>query len=144
MRRIRVGQVISMVRLLRLVIRKRPVGYSCVVAEADGAIVGYACLNAVPGGMGDVQMIAVEPDRQGQGTGPALLLSLMNTAEDRGCHSASLCPGRQFRARRLYQRMGFIEVGTLPGYYRPSGTDALMMRAEFQDPRPTHASAWPG
>ena len=32
------------------------------------------------------------------------------------------------RARRLYLRQGFTEVGIRRGYYQPSGVDAVVMR----------------
>jgi Acetyltransferases len=32
------------------------------------------------------------------------------------------------RARRLYLRHGFAEVGIRRGYYQPSGVDAVVMR----------------
>ena len=35
------------------------------------------------------------------------------------------------RARRLYLRHGFTEVGIRRGYYQPSGVDAVVMRKEL-------------
>ena len=32
------------------------------------------------------------------------------------------------RARRLYRRQGFAEIGIRRGYYQPSGVDAVVMR----------------
>jgi ribosomal-protein-alanine N-acetyltransferase len=32
------------------------------------------------------------------------------------------------RARQLYSRHGFTEVGVRRGYYQPSGVDAVVMR----------------
>jgi ribosomal-protein-alanine acetyltransferase len=131
----RVSQVISTIRLFRLAVLRRPAGVSCVVAETGTAIVGYACLSAVPGGVGDIQMIAVAKDQQGQGIGSALLVDLMTTAADRDCTGASLyVRADNPRACRLYRRTGFAEVGTVSGYYQPSGTDAIMMRIDFTVP----------
>ena len=31
-------------------------------------------------------------------------------------------------ARLLYRRTGFTDAGVKPGYYQPSGTDAIVMR----------------
>jgi len=140
MRLIRVSQIISVIRLVRLVALKRPLGYSAVVAVSDAAIVGYAYFNSIPGDMGDVRMIAARPDHQGQGIGGALLLELMTTAANCGCTGVSLyVRADNPRARQLYRRMGFTEAGTLPGYYQPSGTDALMMRIDFKDPHTTQS-----
>ncbi len=135
MRLLRINQSVSMIRLFGLVALKRPVTGSCVVAvaEAGAVVAGYATLRSVPGDLGDVQMIAVEPGYQGQGIGGALLLDLMATAAARGCPGTSLyVRADNPRACRLYRRMGLAEVGTLPGYYQPSGTDALMMQVRFE------------
>ena len=129
----RVSQIISMIRLVRSVVVGKPATFGCLVAEEGATIVGYAFLDAVAPGQGDIQMIAVESEHQCQGIGSALLAELMNTAETRGCSGVFLYvradnPG----ARRLYRRLGFTETGILPGFYQPSGTDAIMMGLDFQ------------
>jgi ribosomal-protein-alanine N-acetyltransferase len=43
-------------------------------------------------------------------------------------------PALNARARLLYRRTGFNEVGVRPGYYQPSGADAIVMCLRF--PRP--------
>jgi len=35
------------------------------------------------------------------------------------------------RARGLYLRRGFEEIGVRRGYYQPSGTDAIVMRKDL-------------
>jgi len=135
-RLVRINQIISMVRLIRLVIRGQPTTFSCVVAEDDSTIVGYAFLSAVPPGKGDIQMIAVEPGHQGQGIGSALLADLMNTAANCGCCGVCLyVRADNPRARRLYRYVGFTETGTLSSHYQPSGTDAIMMSVDFLSSR---------
>ena len=134
----RITQVISLIRLARLVSFGLPAGSSCVVAEADGTIVGYAFLEAVPPGKGEIQMIAVEPGHQGRGIGQALLATVMETAASRGCTGASLFVRvDNLRARQLYRYIGFTELGNLAGYYQPSGTDAIMMGLDFTGPATT-------
>jgi len=99
-----------------------------IVAEADGIIAGYAGL-CVVGDQGDVQTIAVRADRQGLGIGTALLQELIAAARSRGCHELFLdVRADNDRARRLYRRTGFADVGVRRGYYQPSGTDAVVMR----------------
>ncbi len=140
----RVGQVVSAIRLFGLVLLGRPAGSSCVVAETGGAIVGYARISVTPGGTADVQSIAVESDHQGEGIGRSLLLDRMTAAAGSGCGSISLyVRADNPRALGLYRRVGFIQVGTLPGYYQPSGTDAIMMRFDFDDPGATSAPGRP-
>jgi ribosomal-protein-alanine acetyltransferase len=125
----RVNETIGLVRLARLAVLKRPASLCCLVAEADGAIAGYACLDAVTGGAADLQMIAVRADRRGGGIGTALLSRLIATAAARGCGEVFLyVRASNHRARLLYRRTGFTDAGVKPGYYQPSGTDAIVMR----------------
>jgi ribosomal-protein-alanine N-acetyltransferase len=128
----RATEAVSAIRLIRLAAARRPSRLRYVVAETDSTIVGYACLNAV-GGKGDVQTIAVRPDRQGQGIAGSILADLIATATACGCSEVSLyVRADNARARRLYQRTGFTETGILPGYYQPSGTDAIVMRMDIR------------
>jgi [ribosomal protein S18]-alanine N-acetyltransferase len=100
-----------------------------IVAEAGGSVAGYAGLSAVPGEHSDVQTIAVRADRQGQGIGTAMLGDLIATAAARKCREIFLeVRADNDRARLLYQRTGFTEVGVRRGYYQPSGADAIVMR----------------
>ncbi len=100
-----------------------------IVAEADGVVAGYAGLSAVPGHQGDVQTIAVRADHQGRGIGTAMLNDLIATAAARNCREIFLeVRADNDRARLLYLRTGFTEVGVRRGYYQPSGADAIVMR----------------
>ena len=102
-----------------------------IVAETSGTIVGYAGLCAA-GDQADVQTIAVRAGSQGNGIGTTLLGDLLATARARGGREVYLdVRVDNDRARRLYQRTGFTEVGVRRGYYRPSGTDAIVMRLQI-------------
>jgi ribosomal-protein-alanine acetyltransferase len=134
-RLIRLSEIINLVRLAGFAALRWPATRYCIVADADGTIAGYACLNAVAGGKGDVQTIAVRGDRQGEGIGTALLADLIATAAARECHDVFLdVRADNARARLLYRRTGFNEVGVRPGYYQPSGADAIVMCLRI--PRP--------
>jgi [ribosomal protein S18]-alanine N-acetyltransferase len=106
-----------------------------IVADDDGTVTGYAGLFAAPGDQGDVQTIAVRAERQGEGIGTALLTDLIATATARKCREVFLeVRADNDRARLLYLRTGFAEVGVRRGYYQPSGVDAIVMRLLI--PRP--------
>jgi [ribosomal protein S18]-alanine N-acetyltransferase len=126
---IRLHQATGLIRLIRLLVLDQPPGLTYIVAEADDReIVGYACLRAV-GGEARIPIIAVRPDRQGQQIGTHLLNKLIAMAMAGGCREMSLyVRADNSRARRLYRRTGFAEVGVRPGFYQPSGTDAVVMR----------------
>ena len=95
-------------------------------------VVGYAGLFAPGDGEGDVQTIAVRPDRQGRGIGSGLLSALLAEAAARGCREVFLdVRAGNAVARRLYRRVGFTDVGVRRGYYQPSGSDAIVMRLKL-------------
>jgi len=100
-----------------------------LVAEAGNALIGYAGMMFAGGSQADVVTLAVSPARWGEGTGTALLLALVDEAEKRGYEEVLLEVRKDNpRARRLYLRHGFDEVGIRRGYYQPSGVDAVVMR----------------
>jgi ribosomal-protein-alanine N-acetyltransferase len=106
-----------------------------VVVDSNG-IAGYAGLCSYPPNEAYVQTIAVAPDRQRRGIGTDLLQRLVEEASRRGCRRLDL----EVRADNdvaiaLYRRYGFRDVGRRRGYYQPSGTDALVMRKELDEPR---------
>jgi ribosomal-protein-alanine N-acetyltransferase len=100
-----------------------------LVAEAGNALIGYAGMMFAGGSQADVVTLAVAPARWGEGTGTALLTALVDEAGKRGYQEVLLEVRKDNpRARRLYLRHGFTEVGIRRGYYQPSGVDAVVMR----------------
>ena len=100
-----------------------------LVAEEENALIGYAGMMFTGGSQADVVTLAVDPAHWGRGTGTALLNSLLDEAGNRG-YAEVLLEVREDnpRARELYSRHGFTEVGIRRGYYQPSGIDAVVMR----------------
>jgi ribosomal-protein-alanine N-acetyltransferase len=100
-----------------------------LVAEAGDALIGYAGMMFTGGSQADVVTLAVDPAHWGQGTGTALLSALVDEAGSRG-YTEVVLEVRQDnpRARRLYLRHGFTEIGLRRGYYQSSGVDAVVMR----------------
>jgi ribosomal-protein-alanine N-acetyltransferase len=100
-----------------------------LVAEESGAVTGYAGMMFTGGPEADVVTLAVDPGRWGRGTGTALLSALVAEAARRGCTDVLLEVREDNpRARQLYLREGFTEIGIRRGYYQPSGVDAVVMR----------------
>jgi ribosomal-protein-alanine N-acetyltransferase len=101
---------------------------------ASGLVMaGYAGLMFIPGGtQADVLTIAVRPAYWGQGIGSALLGALLGAARARGRAEVFLeVRADNPRARGLYLRRGFEELGVRRGYYQPSGVDAVVMRKDL-------------
>jgi ribosomal-protein-alanine N-acetyltransferase len=113
---------------------QQPASRYYLVAEQDGQIMAYAGLLAA-GGQADVLTIAVATACWGQGIGSALLDRLLAEASRRGCTEVFLeVRADNARAQRLYRWRGFTDVGIRHAYYQPSGTDAIVMRLDLQQP----------
>ena len=98
-----------------------------LVADDDGAVVGYAGLIAYDD-EAHVATIGVTRARQGQGVG-ALMLDALLAEADRRRSPVVLLEVRADNqlAQELYRRRGFAEIGRRRGYYQPSGADAVVM-----------------
>lgn len=101
-----------------------------VVAMLDEEIIGYAGL-AAAGDQADVQTIAVLQEHRSRGIGSAMLTELLGEARRRGAREIFLeVRADNPRARAVYERFGFEEIGTRRRYY-DDGTDAIMMRRKL-------------
>lgn len=109
------------------------VGYSCWLAEVEGAVTGYAILS-VAADEAHLLNLCVAPEWQGRGIGRMLLTRVVQLARYHRVRGMFLevRPSNK-AARRLYDKAGFIEVGRRPRYY--PGTvereDAIIMSLAF-------------
>jgi ribosomal-protein-alanine N-acetyltransferase len=115
-------------RMFREELGQRPhARYYVLAEEGPDALIGYAGL-AAAAGTGDVQTIGVRHAHWGRGVGAALLGALLSEAAARGCTEVFLeVRADNERAKKLYRRFGFEEVGVRKRYYLPSGVDAIVM-----------------
>ncbi|WP_104200428.1 ribosomal protein S18-alanine N-acetyltransferase [Cryobacterium sp. Y29] len=103
--------------------------------DSPGTIEAYAGLLAPRGATeGDIQTIAVADSARGHGLGRALMEALISEARKRGARLIFLevradNPG----AQRLYERLGFLDVGVRRGYYQPDNIDAIVMRLNIPE-----------
>jgi [ribosomal protein S18]-alanine N-acetyltransferase len=108
-----------------------------LVAEVTGhdqqsGLIGYAGMLFTGGPDADVLTLAVHPDHWGHGVGTALLTALIDEAVKRSCDRVFLEVREDNpRARDLYRRHGFAEIGVRRGYYQPAGVDAIVMRKDL-------------
>lgn len=98
--------------------------------DGDGAMLGYRL--AMPG-VEEMHLlnITVAPDHQGRGLARSMLEDLVRVCRERGAATLWLevRPSND-RARRIYDRFGFKQVGVRKGYYPAAGgrrEDALVM-----------------
>lgn len=93
-------------------------------AEIGGKLIGQALARhssraqAIMGTpIGRIEDVAVLPAYRGRGVGRALLLAAMNYLWGRGCRAIELTvDAENADARRLYDALGFVEVGQLHWY----------------------------
>lgn len=99
--------------------------------DAQGTLVGYGGL-AVVGRPGqyeaEVHTIGVDPARQGQGVGAALLDALLVRADELDAEVFLEVRVDNERALALYNARDFHQIGVRKRYYQPSGADAYTMR----------------
>ncbi len=105
-------------------------GYRFVVAESDGAVVGYACFGLAPltDGVFDLYWIAVDPRRQGAGIGRRLLREVERRA--RGARGRwvlieTASKPSYAATRAFYERAGYGEVARIRDFYA-AGDDKVV------------------
>lgn len=105
------------------------VGYCCWVYVEEGRLHGYGIMS-VGAGEAHVLNLCVRPSRQGHGIGRRLLAQLIDVAQRHRAEKMLLeVRPSNAPACRLYQAMGFAEIGVRKDYYPAVGgrEDALIM-----------------
>ena len=91
------------------------------VAEHDGVLVGFVVVDLDPlTKVGELGLIAVHPDRQGQGIGTAMNHFALDIMRDAGMTLATVATGGDAShgaARRSYEKAGFVAL-PLVRYYK--------------------------
>jgi ribosomal protein S18 acetylase RimI-like enzyme len=84
------------------------------VAEVDGATVGFVAVDLHPeSSMGEIHMLAVDPDHQGNGIGTALTEFALARIKDAGMKVAMVETGGDpghAAARRTYEKAGYLHL----------------------------------
>ena len=99
-----------------------------LVAEMDGRVAGYIGSQTVPP-ESDVMNVAVHPDFRRQGIAEDLVNGLWAQLVQAGNTSLTLeVRASNAPAIALYEKLGFVQVGRRPNYYRNPREDALILR----------------
>lgn len=106
--------------------------FSCILAEDNGEIVGYAC-QTVLFENAEIDDVAVAPEYRKRGIGRTMMKRLEKDALRRGA-SVSLLEVRvsNASAMRLYLKMGYRGIYTRQRYY-PDGEDAVVMQKHLTE-----------
>ncbi len=91
-------------------------GVWLTLAAIEREIVGFTLSRAMAGDS-ELLLIAVLPDRRGQGIGATLLTEALAGAAARGATQMCLEMRANNPATRLYRRAGFVKRGERRGYY---------------------------
>ena len=103
-----------------------------LVALDGEAVAGYVGSQSVMGET-DMMNIAVDPNYRRQGVAAALIEELVRRLKDRGNHCLTLeVRASNDAAIKLYEKLGFAQIGRRPNYYRNPKEDALILRKEWQ------------
>lgn len=95
-----------------------------IARTEDGAVVGTAQLDldTMPNGVhrAEVQKVCVLRSARGQGIGRQLMVTIEDAARAAGRSLLVLDTWQGSVAEGLYRKLGYIEVGVIPGYARSS------------------------
>ncbi len=93
------------------------VGYYCCVLEDAGEIVGHAVMSYAVGEC-HILNVCIHPECQGQGMGRRMISQLLDVGRSNGARIAFLEVRLSNEAAyRLYEMLGFTEVGIRKDYY---------------------------
>jgi [ribosomal protein S18]-alanine N-acetyltransferase len=113
------------------------VGYTCRALDLAGQIIGYGVMS-LGAGEAHILNVCVRDEYRTVGFGRRLLEHLMERAAAAGVNEAFLeVRPSNLAAIRLYQRLGFEQIGIRRGYYQaPDGReDAIVLKLALRQPQ---------
>ena len=103
-----------------------------LVALDGERVAGYVGSQSVMG-ESDMMNVAVHPDYRRQGIAEMLCTSLIEALKEKGNHSLTLeVRASNEPAKKLYEKLGFAQVGLRKNYYRNPREDACILRKEWE------------
>lgn len=110
---------------------ENPLSY-WLVAMAGNVVAGYVGSQTVLG-ESDMMNLAVRGEFRRQGVARDLVLALIDGLNQRGSHCLTLeVRESNTPARKLYEKLGFVQVGIRPNYYQHPREDGLILRKEWE------------
>lgn len=110
---------------------ENPLSY-WLVAMAGNVVAGYVGSQTVLG-ESDMMNLAVHPEFRRQGVAQDLVQALIDGLNQRGSHCLTLeVRESNAPARKLYEKLGFVQVGIRPNYYQHPREDGLILRKEWE------------
>jgi ribosomal-protein-alanine N-acetyltransferase len=103
----------------------KPAGV-CLAAVDGRAVHGYMICSRYDT-VWHLMNVAVDPERQGQGIGSAMIAQLVAEIGDERARITLEVRRSNTGAIRVYERFGFLAAGVRRRYYQDNGEDALIM-----------------
>lgn len=103
------------------------------VALEDETFLGYIGIQYGLDG-GDIMTIATEPDYRGKGIGKALIRHVLEIFKEKHLQYLTLeVRPSNAPALKLYETLGFSQVGKRKNYYRNPTEDALLLTLQLEE-----------
>lgn len=100
--------------------------------EEGEAILGYCGIWKVVD-EGHITNLCIDPSRQGEGLGKAMMALVMDWAKSLNiCRLTLEVRVSNKKAIQMYEKLGFISAGIRKAYYEDNGEDANIMWLELQ------------
>jgi ribosomal-protein-alanine N-acetyltransferase len=110
------------------------VGYCCWVLQLDETVIGYGVMSVVID-ESHILNLCIDPKWQRNGLGNKMIRRLLKIARQHGAETAFLeVRSSNQAALKLYQELGFVEVGQRKDYYpsvNQGRENALVMSLEL-------------
>lgn len=100
-----------------------------LLTDEDGATVGYSVLDLRAEGEAELHRIAVLPSHRGKGLSRLLMDKMIADAKNKRADGIFLeVRSKNAPAVGLYEKYGFVRLGTRRSYYKSPADDALIMK----------------
>lgn len=105
-------------------------GDTVLVLDVDDSVAGFAWIDrrGAFGRSSYLRMIAIDPTRRSAGLGAVLMQAFEAIAATEGPDAFLMVSDFNTGARRFYRRLGWIEVGGVPGYVQPDVVELVMWK----------------
>ena len=127
------GEGLAITRRQMRYLLRTPRALAAAARTAGGRVVGWAIVlmrRHREGQSARLYSLAVDPRFRGRGVGRRLVCSLLDAAASLGVKRIFLEVAEENEAaRRLYERLGFVTVATLPNYYGQGRHGRRMLKA---------------
>lgn len=113
-------------------ILRNPLSHPVVLKRRNAGVIGY-CVCWIVAGELHINNIAVCPEERRRGYGEILMRWSLDFGRTEGCRSATLeVRISNEHAIRLYDKLGFQQLGIAPGYYEDTGEDAFILAKKLK------------